>query len=100
MTRPIFKSLRRLYLALLILVGGLVSAQAQDASASGEVRRVDVAGGRVTLIHGAIADLQLPAMTLVYQAPSALLQDLRPGDKVTFSARREDNRYIITAISK
>jgi len=93
---------RRTFLAVLCLLGGLtaVSVHAQDARASGEVRRVDVAGGKITLIHGAIPDLQLPAMTLVYQAPSALLQGLRPGDKVMFSARRQNNNYVITAISK
>jgi len=92
----------RVCLALLSLIGLLAAApiKAQDARATGEVRRVDVAGGRVTLMHGAIADLQLPAMTLVYQAPPALLQGLQPGDKVTFVARRQDNRYVITALSK
>jgi len=92
----------RACLAMLSLLAGLIAApaKAQDARAAGEVRRVDAAGGKVTLIHGAIPDLQLPAMTLVYQAPSALLQGLRPGDKVTFSARRQNNHYVITAISK
>jgi len=93
---------RRVCLALLSLVGVLtgIPAQAQDASATGEVRRVDAVGGKVTLMHGAIADLQLPAMTLVYQAPPTLLQGLQPGDKVTFVARRQNNHYVITAISK
>jgi len=92
----------RICLASVSLIGMLVagSVNAQQASASGEVRRVDAAGGKVTLIHGAIPDLQLPAMTLVYQAPPALLQGLQPGDKVSFSARRQDNNYVITAISK
>jgi len=81
-----------------VLAGGRLHAQ--EASATGEVRRVDAAGGKVTLMHGAIADLQLPAMTLVYRAPPALLQSLQAGDKVTFSARRENDTYVITAISK
>jgi len=103
MVRIAFLSrLWRVWLVVLSFIGMLAAAQvrAQEADASGEVRRVDAAGGKVTLIHGAIPDLQLPAMTLVYQAPSALLQGLQPGDKVRFSARRQDNQYVLTAISK
>ncbi|MGB6105701.1 MAG: copper-binding protein [Pusillimonas sp.] len=77
-----------------------VSAVAQEASASGEVRRVDAAGGKITIKHGAIADLELPAMTLVYRADPALLADIKPGDKVKFTARRENGQYVVTAISK
>jgi len=98
----IFQRPWRMVLALLSLVGlvTLSQVQAQEASAAGEVRRVDAAGGKVTLIHGAIPDLQLPAMTLVYRAAPALLQGLQPGDKVTFSAKRANDQYEITAISK
>jgi Cu(I)/Ag(I) efflux system protein CusF len=77
-----------------------VAAQAQQASASGEVRRVDAAAGKVTIKHGAIADLQLPAMTLVYRADPALLAGMQPGDKVKFTAKREGGQYVITEISK
>ncbi len=77
-----------------------VSAVAQEASASGEVRRMDAAAGKITLKHGAIADLELPAMTLVYRVDVALLGDIKPGDKVKFTARRENGQYVITKISK
>ncbi len=77
-----------------------VAAQAQQASASGEVRRVDAAAGKITIKHGAISDLQLPAMTLVYRADPALLAAIKPGDKVKFTAKREGGQYVITEISK
>ncbi len=77
-----------------------VGAIAQDASASGEVRRVDAAAGKITIKHGAISDLQLPAMTLVYRIDPALLKGIKPGDQVKFTARREAGQYVVTAISK
>ncbi|MDS1140161.1 copper-binding protein [Pusillimonas sp. SM2304] len=77
-----------------------VNAVAQEASASGEVRRVDAEGGKVTIKHGAISDLELPAMTLVYKADPALLAGIKPGDKVKFTAKRENGQYVVTAISK
>ena len=77
-----------------------VAAVAQEASGSGEVRRVDPAAGKITIKQGAIADLQLPAMTLVYRADPALLKDIKPGDKISFSAKRDGDRYVVTKISK
>jgi Cu/Ag efflux protein CusF len=76
------------------------AARAQQATASGQVRRVDAAGGKVAIKHDAIADLGLPAMTLVYHAAPSLLAGIKPGDKVTFTAKREDNQYVIVSISK
>lgn len=78
----------------------LVPVQAQTAQAQGEVVRVDVAAGKITLRHGAIPGLDLPAMTLVYRADPALLQGVSPGDKVSFTAQRADNQYLITALKK
>ena len=69
------------------------------ATASGEVRRVDAAAGKVTIKHGEISELELPAMTLVYQASPALLADIKPGDKVRFTAARQSGQYVVTEIS-
>jgi Cu/Ag efflux protein CusF len=76
------------------------AAIAQQATASGEVRRVDAAAGKVAIKHGAISDLGLPAMTLVYHAAPSLLAGIKPGDKVTFTAKRENNQYVILSIKK
>lgn len=77
-----------------------VTAVAQEATSSGEVRRVDKTEGKITIKHGAISDLQLPAMTLVYRIEPALLADIQPGDKVRFTARRDSGQYVVTQISK
>ncbi|HLS42879.1 MAG TPA: copper-binding protein [Paenalcaligenes sp.] len=74
--------------------------QAQEATASGEVRRVDVAAGKITLKHGSIDALQLPGMTLVYNIDPALLEGIQPGDKVRFTAKRENEQYVVTKIQK
>jgi len=85
--------------AIVTIAAAAAAAQAQQATASGEVRRVDQAAGKVTIKHEAISDLELPAMTLVYQAePPTLLQGVKAGDKVRFTAQRKDGRYVVTAI--
>lgn len=74
-------------------------AFAQQADANGEVRRVDAAAGKVTIKHDAIKALDLPAMSLVYQADPALLANIKAGDKVRFTATRKDGKYVVTAIT-
>lgn len=74
-------------------------AFAQQADATGEVRRVDAAAGKVTIKHDAIKALDLPAMSLVYQVDPALLANIKAGDKVRFTATRKDGKYVVTAIS-
>ncbi|CAM5529534.1 copper-binding protein [Eoetvoesiella caeni] len=86
--------------ALTVTSAYSIMAIAQQASSSGEVRRVDPAAGKITIKHGAIADLQLPAMTLVYRSDPDLLKDIKPGDKITFTAKREGDKYVVTEIKK
>lgn len=86
----------------LVLAGMAVvsSAQAQQGSASGEVRRIDAEAGKITLKHGSIEALQLPAMTLVYLIQMDQLAGIEPGDKVKFTAERRNDQYVIIKISK
>lgn len=87
--------------ALALTSAALVApALAQQAQSSGEVRRVDSAQGKIVIKHDAIPDLDLPAMSLAYHAQPELLKDVKPGDKVKFTAQRDNDRYIITKISK
>ena len=84
-----------------VLAADSAASEKQDAmaTASGEVRRVDAAAGKVAIRHDAIADLDLPAMTLVYQASPALLANIKPGDHVRFTAARQGGKYVVTQIS-
>lgn len=93
---------RLLALSAMLALTSVYSAGvvAQEASASGEVRRVDAAAGKITIKHGAISELELPAMILVYRIDPALLADIKPGDKVKFTAKREAGQYVVTKISK
>lgn len=77
-----------------------VSVMAQQATATGEVRRVNAEAGKITIQHGAIAELELDAMTLVYKINPKLLAGIQPGDTVKFTAKREGGDYVVTAISK
>jgi Cu/Ag efflux protein CusF len=65
----------------------------------GEVRRIDLQQGRITLKHGEIRNLSMPAMTMVFRAKDpAMLARLKVGDEVRFSAEQGDGVLILTAI--
>ena len=75
------------------------TALAQSPTASGEVTRLDKEGRRVTLKHGEIKNLDMPGMTMVFVVKDkALLDTLKPGDKVMFTAVSEGGKLVVTAV--
>jgi Cu(I)/Ag(I) efflux system periplasmic protein CusF len=91
--------IRTSHLIALGVVAALATASAR--AAEGEVRKIDTAQAKVTIAHGEIKALEMPAMTMVYRArPAALLDGLAVGDRVEFSAEKVDGQYVVTAIKK
>lgn len=78
----------------------LAPVRAQQATASGQVRRVNPSAGKITIMHGEIVELKLPAMTLVYLVEPGLIQEIQPGDQVTFTVVRRNGDYVIIEIRK
>ncbi|MCW5653457.1 copper-binding protein [Hydrogenophaga sp.] len=73
-------------------------AAAQTMS-EGEVRRVDIRTGKLTLRHGEIKNLDMPPMTMVFQVSDpAMLSAVKVGDKVRFRAEKIDGVYTVTRI--
>ncbi len=67
--------------------------------ADGEVRKIDKEQGKVTLRHGPLANLDMPAMTMVFKAADPkLLDGLKEGDKVKFTAEKVNGAFTVTAI--
>ncbi len=81
--------------------GSAAPASATAALTDGEVRKVDQEQGKLTLRHGPIATLDMPAMTMVFRvADPKLLDGLHPGDKVRFAAENRNGAYTVTAIER
>jgi len=67
--------------------------------ADGEVRKVDVGAGKITLRHGEIKSIDMPPMTMVFTvADPALLDGRQVGEKVRFAAERRNGAYVVTRI--
>lgn len=83
------------------LAAWLCLAAGAAQATEGEVKKVDAAQGKVTLKHGEIKNLDMPAMTMVFRArPVTLLNGLAPGDVVDFTADKVDGQYVVTALRK
>lgn len=78
---------------------GGAAALSQAPMTDGEVRKVDQDQGKLTLRHGPIRNLDMPGMTMVFRvADPAMLEGLKDGDKVRFSADRLNGVITITAL--
>ena len=67
--------------------------------ADGEIRKIDKEAGKVTLRHGPLETLKMPGMTMVFRvADPKMLEGLKDGDKVKFTADRIDGAFTVTAI--
>ncbi len=76
-------------------------AQAQNAATltDGEIRKVDKDAQKLTIRHGPILNLEMPAMTMVFQVKDpAMLDKVNAGDKIKFFVEKTGGAYIVTRI--
>lgn len=67
--------------------------------ADGEVRKVDKENKKMTIRHGEIKNLDMPPMSMVFQVRDpALLDKIKPGDKIRFSAEKLEGAFVVTGI--
>lgn len=84
-----------------VLVAPLVHAEQEQSKASagatheasamadGEIRKVDKDGKKITIKHGPLPSLEMPAMTMVFRVKDpAMLEQVKQGDKVRFVAEK------------
>ena len=78
------------------------AAKSSTAAASmtdGEVRKIDKDTSKITIKHGEIKHLEMPGMTMVFNAKDkSLLDKVQVGDKVSFMVVSEGGKMVVTAI--
>ena len=98
--------MNRLIAALLSLMLLAPAALADDkhhpgavALSEGEVRKVDKQAKKITIKHGPLHNLDMPAMTMVFQVKDpAMLDQVKAGDKVKFRAEKVGGALTVTTI--
>ena len=78
------------------------AAAAQSAMVNGQVTKIDASAGKITLKHGPIKELDMEdGMTMVFRAQDpAMLNAVKPGDKVKFEADRVNGQFTVMKIQK
>ena len=71
----------------------------QDGLTAGEIRKVDKDAKKITIKHGEIKNLDMPPMTMVFQVKDpAMLDNVKAGDKVMFTADKLAGQYTVTTL--
>lgn len=77
----------------------VAAAPAAATLTAGEVRKVDLEQGKVTIKHDPIVNLDMPAMTMVFRAEKPeLLKNVKVGDKIRFHAESVGGALVVTQI--
>ena len=96
-----------LSLAALLPVSAIAQAATDAAKSStaaasmtdGEIRKIDKDTSKITIKHGDIKHLEMPGMTMVFNAKDkSLLDKVQVGDKVRFMVVSDGGKMVVTDI--
>lgn len=69
--------------------------------AEAEIRRVDLAAGKLSLRHGEIKNLEMPPMSMVFTVQDKTqLDGLKVGDRIRFTADQIQGAYTVLRLEK
>jgi Cu(I)/Ag(I) efflux system protein CusF len=75
------------------------AATSAAAMTQGEIRKIDKDAKKITIKHGEITNLGMPAMTMVFAAKDpAMLEKVKVGDSVRFTADKVDGVITVTSL--
>jgi Cu(I)/Ag(I) efflux system periplasmic protein CusF len=98
--------LARLLAVAILAAGPMLAAatshQSSEHVADGEVRKVDKDAQKLTIRHGPLPQLDMPTpMTMVYRVKDpALLDQVKPGDKIRFVAEKIGGQFMVIRIEQ
>jgi Cu(I)/Ag(I) efflux system periplasmic protein CusF len=95
---PVRSWITGLGLGLLVATTALAATGTSD-TAQGEITKVDRDPPRLTIKHGELKALDMPAMTMVFRVQSpALVDGIKPGDRVRFRVEKINGQYVVTNV--
>ena len=65
---------------------------------AGKVKKIDAKAGKVTIIHGPLVSLDMPAMTMVFRADEAVIARMSEGQEIEFTADRVNGKLTVTEL--
>lgn len=77
--------------------GASATAAADTKLVDGTVKKIDKSAGKLTIVHGPLESLGMPAMTMVFRAADpGMLDQVKVGDKIRFVAENVGGALTVT----
>lgn len=74
----------------------VVDTIAKESMTSGVVKKIDTEQGKITISHGPLLNLDMPAMTMVFRVSDPkLLTTVKAGDNIKFMADKVQGAYTV-----
>jgi Cu/Ag efflux protein CusF len=77
------------------ILGGIKMAQADVKYSAGTIKKINAKAGKVTIIHGPLINLDMPAMTMVFRADEAMIANISVGQDIMFIADRVNGKLTV-----
>jgi Cu(I)/Ag(I) efflux system periplasmic protein CusF len=78
---------------------GMNTSEPTGAMTSGEVKKIDKDAGKITIKHGPLTNLDMPAMTMVFRVKDPTMVDqINVGDKISFVAEKVNGALTVTKL--
>ena len=75
------------------------STTVNTALSDGVVRKIDKDAGKITIKHGPLVNLDMPAMTMVFRVKDpAMLSQVKEGDAIKFTAEKVGGALTVTTL--
>lgn len=71
-------------------------AQEDMEYTTGKIKKIDSKAGKVTIIHGPLVNLDMPAMTMVFRANEEMIASMSEGQDIEFVADRVKGKLTVT----
>lgn len=100
------KPIKHIFVAAMLFVSASISpfiamADEELPKVSGEIRKIKLKSGKVTIRHEAIPNLDMPAMSMVFRIEEGLdITKFEKGDAVEFTVVDKDGKMVIMSIDK
>lgn len=73
-------------------------AQADAEYSKGTIKKVDAKGGKVTINHGPLLNLDMPPMTMVFRVDEAMIAKMSAGQEIEFVAEPVKGKLTVVRI--
>ncbi|MEF9439944.1 RND transporter [Burkholderia sp. AU31280] len=81
--------------------GAKQGAAAAQRMSHGEIRKIDMAAGKLTIKHGPLENLGMDAMTMVFKVKDpAMLSQVKVGDTIDFVAEDVNGALTVVELKK